>query len=101
MVSWLLRRWSMGWQHLLSPENSFRNTASGSHLRVMEPKSAIQQESPAIYEHSKTDLGFRILKIWGSETSFRPKDVESFPLQMSMLKLREAKQLVQGHTAYR
>lgn len=103
-----IRRWFPATQKVvhrlaasLSPEN-FRleiqhlGPTSGYGTKICSNKS-----HQAIYGHSKTYLGFRILKIWGSGTNFRHKSVESFPLLMSMLRLREAKQLVQGHTAYR
>lgn len=104
-----IRRWFPGYS-----EGGPQAGSIHCHLRTrleiqhLGPTSELRNQNlqlnkshQAIYGHSKTYLGFRILKIRGSGTSFRHKDVESFPLLMSMLRLREAKQLVQGHTAYR
>lgn len=104
-----IRRWFPGYSEG-GPQAGSIHCHLRTHLEIQHlgPTSELGNQNlkfnkshQAIYGHSKTDLGFRILKIWGSGTSFRHKDVESFPLQMSMLRLREAKQLVQGHTAYR
>lgn len=62
---WLLRWWSVGWQHPLSPENLVKMQHLGPTPDLLNQNLQFNKILQGNCVHSKTYLAFRIIKIWG------------------------------------